>query len=118
MSYIQGFVVPVKTGKKEAYRAMAAKVALIFKEYGATRVVEAWGEDVPDGKITDFKQAVNATADETVVFSWIVWPDRATCDAAAKKIRTDERMRPEGEMPFDMQRMIFAGFAPILDTED
>ncbi len=118
MSYIQGFVVPVKTRNKEAYRAMAAKAAPIFLEYGATRMVEAWGEDVPDGKVTDFKRAVNAAADETVVFAWIVWPDRATRDAAAQKMPTDERMKPDGEVPFDMQRMIFAGFAPIFDTEN
>lgn len=117
MSYIQGFVIPVKTANKEAFRTMAAKVAPIFQEYGARRVVEAWGDDVPDGKVTDFKRAVNATPDESVVLSWVIWPDRATCDAAAQKMRNDERMKPEGEMPFDMQRMIFAGFTPILDTE-
>lgn len=118
MSYIQGFVVPVKTSNKEAYRAMAARAAPMFQEYGAKRIVEAWGEDVPDGKVTDFRRAVQATADETVVFAWIVWPDRATCDAAARKMQADERMKPEGEMPFDMQRMIFGGFAAIFDTED
>jgi uncharacterized protein YbaA (DUF1428 family) len=86
VSYIRGFVIPVKTGNKEAYRGMAAKAAPIFREYDATRVVEAWGEDVPDGEVTDFRRAVNATAEENVVFAWIVWPDRATCDAVARKM--------------------------------
>ncbi len=116
MSYIQGFVVPVKTNDKEAYRAFAAKVAPMFRDYGATRLVEAWGVDVPDGKVTDFKRAVHAAADETVVFAWIVWPDRATCDAAAQKMPTAERMKADGAVPFDMRRMIFGGFAPIFDT--
>jgi uncharacterized protein YbaA (DUF1428 family) len=118
MSYIQGFVIPVPAGKKEAYRAMAAKAAPIFKEYGASRVVECWGEDVPDGKVTDFKRAVNAAPGENVVFSWIVWPDRATCDAAGPKIMSDERMKPRGDIPFDMKRMIYGGFAPFFDTDE
>lgn len=118
MSYIQGFVVPVRNNSKEAYRKMCAEVATIFKEYGATRLVECWGEDVPKGKVTDFRRAVNATADENVVFSWIVWPDRATCDAAAEKMPSDERMRPSGEMPFDMQRLIYGGFSPLFNMED
>jgi uncharacterized protein YbaA (DUF1428 family) len=117
MPYIQGFVIPVPTARKEAFREMAAKVAPIFLEFGATRIVECWGDDVPDGKVTDFKMAVKATADETVVFSWIVWPDKATCDAAAARMQSDERMRPDGEVPFDGKRMIFGGFVPILDTD-
>jgi len=115
MSYIMGFVVPVPTANKDKYREMAAKAAPIFKEYGATHLVEAWGEDIPDGKLTDFKMAVKARPDETVVFSWIVWPDKATCDAAEKKIMTDERMMGS-EMPFDPRRMIVGGFSTLLDT--
>lgn len=113
MPYVQGFLTPVPTANKEAYVAMAARVAPIFVEYGATELVEAWGVDVPDGKVTDFKMAVKAKAEETVVFSWIVWPDRATCDAAWEKIMTDERMQPDGDMPFDGPRMMWGGFEPV-----
>jgi uncharacterized protein YbaA (DUF1428 family) len=116
MSYIMGFVVPVPTANKDKYRAMAARAAPIFKEYGATHHVEAWGEDIPDGKLTDFKMAVKAKPDETVVFSWIVWPDKATCDAAEKKIMTDERMK-DMEMPFDGRRMIVGGFSSLFEME-
>ncbi|HEU4959017.1 MAG TPA: DUF1428 domain-containing protein [Sphingomonas sp.] len=118
MTYIQGFVVPVPNEKKQAYRDMAADAASFFREYGALRIVECWGEDVPDGKVTDFRRAVQAGEGENVVFSWIVWPDRATCDAAAEKMQTDERMKMPGDMPFDGKRMIYGGFAPIFDTED
>jgi uncharacterized protein YbaA (DUF1428 family) len=117
MAYVQGFVVPVPTEKREAYRAMAAAVAPMFHEYGATRLVEAWGDAVPEGKVTDFNMAVKAKPDESIVFSWIEWPDKATCEAAQKKMETDERMKPDGAMPFDGKRMIYGGFIPLLDTK-
>ena len=114
--YADGFVVPVPQDKKQAYREMAAKAAGVFKEYGATRVVEAWGDDVPDGEVTDFKRAVKAKEGENVVFSFIEWPDKATRDAAWPKIMEDKRMQPNADkMPFDGQRMFWGGFQPILD---
>jgi len=116
MPYIDGYVVPVPSGKKQDYIAMAAKSAPIFKEYGATRVVECWGDDVPDGTRTDFKRAVQAESGETVVFSWIEWPDKATRDEGMKRSMQDPRMQPSGDMPFDGKRMIFGGFAPVLDV--
>ena len=115
--YADGYVVPVPTGNKEAYRTMAAKAADVFKEYGATRVVEAWGDDVPDGKVTDYKGAVKAKDDETVVFSFVEWPSKEVRDAGWKAVMEDERMKPDKDnMPFDGQRMIYGGFQPILDT--
>ena len=115
--YADGYVVPVPTGNKAAYRDMAARSAQVFKEYGATRVVEAWGDDVPDGTVTDFKRAVKAKDGETVVFSFVEWPDKATRDAAWPKIMQDKRMQPDRDkMPFDGQRMFWGGFKPILDA--
>ena len=116
MAYFQGFVIPVKAENKPVYRNMAKKAAPVFTEYGALRTVECWGDDVADGKITDFRKAVQATGDETVVFSWVWWPDKATCDAAAGKIMADDRLKPDGPMPFDGQRMIYAGFEVNFDT--
>ena len=116
MSYIDGFVIPVPNGNRNAYRAAAAKMWPLFKEYGATRHVECWGDDVPDGKTTDFKRAVKAEAGETVVFSWVEYPSKEVRDAANAKMRTDPRMKDVGEsMPFDGKRMIFGGFAPIFE---
>ena len=117
MSYIDGFVIPVPTGKKQAYRDMAAKAAPLFKEFGATRVVECWGDDVPDGKITDFKGAVKAEPGETIVFSWIVWPSKEVRDAGRQKMLDDPRMEMPADMPFDGKRLIYGGFAVLLDTD-
>src|SRR5258706_38877 len=116
MTYIMGFVAAVPAAKKDAYLQHAAKALPLLKEYGATRQVEAWGDDGPDGQLTDFKGAVKATGDETVVYSWIEWPSKQTRDNAWKKVMEDPRMKAMGDMPFDGKRMIYGGFAPLLDA--
>jgi uncharacterized protein YbaA (DUF1428 family) len=116
MSYIDGFVIPVPNGNKQAYVDMAAKAAPIFIEYGATRVVETWNDDIKPGKINDFNTAVIATVgEESVVFSWIEWPSKEIRDTAWEGLMKDERMQPEGEMPFVGARMIYGGFTTIVD---
>ena len=115
MTYVEGFLAAVPTANKEEYRQRAESALPIFKDLGATRMVECWGDDIADGKITDFKRAVKAEADETVVFSRIEYPDKATRDAANEKMMSDPRMAEMGYMPFDGKRMIFSGFTTILD---
>jgi uncharacterized protein YbaA (DUF1428 family) len=115
-AFVDGWVVPVPTGKREAYREHASRNANFFREYGATRLVEAFGDDVPKGEVTDYYRAIKAEEGETPVFSFIEWPDKATRDAAWPKIMEDERMRPQGEVPFNGQRMFWGGFEKILDT--
>ncbi len=115
MSYVDGFVIPVPAGNKEAYRKMAALSAPIFRECGATRVVEAWGDDIRDGKVTDFKMAVKAEPGENVVFSWVEWPSKAVRDEGMAKFMADPRLDRLGEMPFDGKRMFFGGFELLLD---
>jgi len=117
MSYVKGFIVPVPKAKKEAYIKLAATSAPIFKEYGALRIVENWSETTPDGKVTDYKKSVKAGDDEAVVFSWIEWPDKASCDAVTEKMENDPRWAEMGEMPFDGKRMIYAGFETIFKTD-
>ena len=114
MAYIDGFVIAAPTADKEKFLDHANRMDSVFIELGANRVVEGWGDDIPKGEVTDFYRAVQAKDDETVVFSWIEWPDKATRDTAMEKMRNDERMMAE-PMPFDGKRMIFGGFDPILD---
>ncbi|TFL18843.1 DUF1428 domain-containing protein [Jannaschia formosa] len=114
MSYFDGFVGAVPAANKQAYVDQARMAwETMFKPWGALSQVEAWGDDVPDGKVTSFPMAVKKEADEVVVFAWIEWPDKATRDTAWGKMM---EMGPEamGDMPFDGKRMIFGGFAPIL----
>ena len=117
MPYIDGFIIATPTADKDKFVDHARRMDAIFIEFGATRVFEGWGDDVKKGEHTDFPRAVAATDDETVVFSWIEWPDKATRDAGMEKMRTDERMMAE-PMPFDGKRMIFGGFTPIVDLKN
>ncbi len=113
-SYVQGFVVPVPAAKREAYRKMAEDTWPMFMGYGATRLVECWDDDVPAGKVTDFRCAVKAEPDEKVVFSFMEWPSREVCDAAQEKMMQDDSMPMPADMPFDGKRMIFGGFTPVV----
>ena len=116
MSYIDGFVIAVPTANKEKFIQHANDGDSVFVEHGATRILECWGDDVQNGKQTDFRRAVNAKDDETVVFSWIEWPDKATRDAGMEKAMKDPRLSQQSNpMPFDGMRMIFGGFAPVVE---
>ena len=114
--YVDGFVVPVPTAKREAYREMAAQAAEVFKEHGALSVVEAWGDDVPPGKLTSFPMAVKLEEGETAVFAWIVWPSRAARDAGNAKAMEDPRMQPPADVPFSMERTIYGGFEALVEA--
>jgi uncharacterized protein YbaA (DUF1428 family) len=116
MTYIDGFVAAVPTANKQKFIDHAKKGDSVFVELGATRVLECWGDDVPEGKVTDFRRAVKATDDETVVFSFVEWPDKATRDKAMPKMMDDPRMQPDqNPMPFDGQRLVYGGFAPVVE---
>jgi uncharacterized protein YbaA (DUF1428 family) len=117
MPYVDGFVVAVPTVNKEKYKKHAEEAAVVFKEHGALKLVECWGDDVPEGKITSFPMAVQRKDDETVVFSWIVWPSRAIRDQGMPKVMADPRLQPDkNAMPFDGKRMIYGGFEMIVDA--
>ena len=122
MSYIDGFVIAVPTANKEQFIEHARKGDSIFIDYGATRVLENWADDVPEGKLTDFHKAVQAKEDESVVFSWVEWPDKETRDAAMSKMMSedfkDDRMDPEkNPVPFDGSRLIYGGFKSIVESK-
>ena len=117
MSYVDGFVAAVPNANREKFKQHAEAAAAIFKEFGALSVAECWGDDVPEGKLTSFPMAVKLKEDETVVFSWIIWPSRQTRDAGMQKVMADPRLQPDvNPMPFDGQRMIFGGFEMIVSA--
>lgn len=116
MKYVEGFVCAVPAANKEAYRKHALSAAKLLKEFGVSRMVECWGDDVPDGKVTDFRAAVKAKDGEVVVFSWFEYPSKEVRDTVMKKMMEDPRMKDMGkDMPFDGMRMIYGGFVPIVD---
>jgi uncharacterized protein YbaA (DUF1428 family) len=116
MAYIEGLVIPATTSRKADYRKMTDDWHKLLKEYGATRVVECWGDDVPDGKVTDFKRAVQAEPSETVCLSFIIWPSKQVRDAGNEKMRNDPRAKMPDNVPFSMQRMIYGGFEVLVDS--
>jgi len=116
MTYIDGFVIPVKLADKQAFIDHARKADQLLMDEGALRIVECWPEDVPEGKQTDFYRSVDRQEGETACFSWIEWPDKATRDAAFAKMMANEDIMAM-PMPFDGKRMIFGGFEPVVLLE-
>ena len=118
MSYIDGFVIAVPTANREAFLEMAKRTSAVFLKHGATQVVESWGDDVPHGKLTDLYRSVQAAEGETVVFSWVEWPDKATRDAGFARVEALMKTDPRFEdqlMSFDGKRVIFGGFTPVVE---
>lgn len=117
MSYVDGFVAAVPNANRERYREHAALAAEVFKAHGAEKIVECWGDDVPEGKLTSFSMAVKREDDETVVFSWIVWPSKEAREAGCKAVMSDPRMQPDvNPMPFDGKRLIYGGFTVLMEA--
>ncbi len=114
--YVEGLVLPVKTARKDDYRALCHSFGALYREFGATRVVETWAEDVPKGELTSFPRAVALAEDETVVLSWMEFPDKATRDAAHKAVWEDPRVKAlqmDGIIAGD--RMFLGGFETLMD---
>jgi uncharacterized protein YbaA (DUF1428 family) len=117
MTYVDGFVAAVPTEKRAEYLAYATQFAALFKKHGALRIVENWGDDVPEGKLTSFPMAVQREPHESVVFSWVIWPSREARDTAWKTLMQEPAMQPGASpMPFDGKRMIYGGFQTILEV--
>lgn len=116
MAYVNGYVLPVPAANKEKYRQMAERFgAFCVKEHGALQYVECWGDDVPDGEQTSFARSVHLQDDEAVVFAWVLWPDKETCQTAMKAMHEGPEMQGwEKEMPFDTKRMFWGGFEVLV----
>ena len=118
MAYIQGFLLAVPNANKAAYTELARTAAKVFRDNGAVSVMEAWGVDVPDGKVTSFPMAVKLKPEETVVFSWIIWPDKRSAETGktASMKQFEETMGGDmSNMPFDGSRMMWGDFESIVE---
>lgn len=117
MAYVDGYVAAVPTANKDTFRAQAEKMGQLFKKHGASQVIETWGDEVTKGEVTDFYKAVRAKTDETIVFSWVFWPDKATRDAGNEKVAADMQAMGDvaSEMAFDGKRMIYGGFDVLVE---
>lgn len=115
MTYITGFLTPVKTENKDRYIESARKAWPAFQKYGALEHVECWGEDVPDGTHTSFPMSVKLEEGEVVVFAWLRWPDRAAADKCWEQMQNDPDFS-DMDMPFDGKRMMWGGFAPVFEA--
>lgn len=114
--YVAGFVIPVPEENQAAYIRWAERSADIFRRYGCLEIVESWEDSVPDGQQTDFRRAVCAMPGEKIVFTWQIWPDKATLEAAEERMHADGALEPEGVIPFDPRRLIVGCFSPISVT--
>ena len=115
MSCLDISVCAVPDGRKADYVTHCQKFHAVAKEFGALAIVDTWGDDIPEGKLTDFRKAVKAEPGETVAVGWIIWKDKPTRDAAWQKLMADDRMK-NMEMPFDGKRMIFGTFGSIVES--
>ncbi len=118
MNYVDGFIAAVPNANKDAYIAHVNKNALMFKEYGALSVVDCWGDDAPEGKLTSYTMAVKREADESIVFSWVTWSSKDARNVAWGKIMQDPRMSPQNSVmpPFDGKRLIYGGFQVVSEV--
>jgi uncharacterized protein YbaA (DUF1428 family) len=116
MAYVDGFILPLHPEKLDAYREMADMFARKAAEFGAISV-EAMGDGLEPGTLTSFPRSVQAHDGENVVFSFVIWPDKATRDASWEKIMADPSMNPGPDTPFDGKRMFWGGFNPLVGDE-
>lgn len=117
MTYITAFVTPVPDGNKQAHLASAEAAWRLYKEYGALQRIDGWGDDIPEGQLTDFRRAVALETGETVVLSLVLWPDKSTADACIASVETDQRWNAL-DMPFDGRRMIYGAFDTLFAAGD
>lgn len=111
--YVAGLVIPVPEDRLEAYRQWAENGARIFKAHGCLEIVESWEDMVPDGKHTDFRRAVAAKPGEKIVFTWQIWPDKQSLQAAKARMHEDGSLDSATAPPFDARRLILGCFQPI-----
>ncbi|MBV7264686.1 DUF1428 domain-containing protein [Erythrobacter sp. WH131] len=101
---------------RKKYHEAAEFMANWSMDHGALEVMEAWEADVPDGKNTDYRKAVNAPPGEKIVTGWVIWPNKQVFEKANEALMRGEGFENHNgdDMPFDGSRLIFGAFEPIL----
>lgn len=119
MSYVDGYVLPVKAKGKRAYQKLAKGAGKIWREHGALQYFECWGEDVKAPMCRSFPDLVKPKKGETIVFAFVIYKSRKHRDQVNAKVMKDPRMCPSGwdskKMPFDCKRMAYGGFETIVE---
>ena len=117
MTYVTVAVYAVPTANKARFIEHSKELTPLFTRHGALAAVDAWGDDVPDGETTSFPMAVQCAADETVAYSHIIWPDKATHDENMPNVMAAmQAASADNPMPFDGKRMIFASFQSVVEA--
>ena len=120
-NYIDGFVLPVPKIHLNEYKAVAEKVAEIWKEYGAIAYFEYVGDDLKLEGTRSFLEVVDAKEEEVVIFGWVVFASREARDLANAQVPKDPRMAAlvdpltdSSRLIFDATRMIYGGFQRLV----
>ncbi len=116
--YVDGFVLVVPKGKEAEYQKMAEMGRDSWMKHGALQYFECRGDDLKqnemgDQKSRDFKEMANATADDNVWFSFIVFKSKKHRDEVNKKVMAEMGAMGDPadfEMPNDMKKMAYGGF--------
>lgn len=117
MSYVDGFVIPINKKKMPAYVKMARKAGKIWMEHGAEAYFECVGDDINPSFGMPFPKLAKAKDGETVMFSFVVYKNKAQRDRVNKKIMADPRIAAlcdPREMPFEVKRMAYGGFKAVV----
>lgn len=135
MTYVEGYLIPVHRDRKEGYSTFSDKVATVYRDYGALRIINRWIDEAPQASGTvhaesarasqektsetsrDIRTIAGAGPNEVVMLSWVEWPDEAARDAGLTLALADPRLQLSDDwVIFEGRRPISSSFMMILDT--
>lgn len=116
MSYVDGFVIPVPKKGLKKYWPMARMGKKMWLKHGALDYKECVGDDLKAPMGLPFPRGIRIKPGETVVFSYIVFKNKAHRDKVnTKVIKEFEKMGEMPQMPFNPKRMMYGGFKTVVE---